>query len=116
MALVIAGYDPHPVGIFDPDLGRSEDVAGRVQRHGGGTERHPYAVFCGRQFPVSSKPQLCDWHTGTCENIPGTPMAQMICVSMGDDGVLDWLPGIDVKIARRAIEPIRGDDNKLLGI
>jgi hypothetical protein len=43
-------------------------------------------------------------------------MAQMICVSMGDDGVLDWLPRIDVKIARRAIEPIRGDDNKLFGI
>jgi len=43
-------------------------------------------------------------------------MAQMVSVSMGDDGVLDGFLRIDVKIAGWAIEPVRGDNNQLFGI
>jgi len=40
-------------------------------------------------------------------------VAKMIAMRVRNDGILDWLPGIDVKIPGRAVKPVRGDDNEL---
>jgi hypothetical protein len=40
----------------------------------------------------------------------------MVAVCMCDECGLNGFPRIDVKIARRAIKPVRGDDNQLFGI
>jgi hypothetical protein len=40
----------------------------------------------------------------------------MVAVRMRDECSLNRFPRIDVKIARRAVEPICGDDNQLFGM
>jgi hypothetical protein len=40
----------------------------------------------------------------------------MVAVRMGDNRVLYGFPGVDVKVARRTVKPVGGDDNQLFGI
>ena len=112
---VVAAEDPDASLDLNPDLTGAQDVAGGVEGDQGIAD--PAALSSrdaldGRPSP--SDPSLEDSNpVGGGQNVPGAPPC-VICVAVGDDRVLDRTPGIHVKSARGAEEPLRGSNQEVM--
>ena len=88
----------------------------RMQRYRGGAERYGNAIVHGCDGRIAAQALLRDAKSRTCENVIPAAGPQMVCVAMRDDRGAHGLPGIDVEIPRRAVEPLCGDGDERFGI
>ena len=109
--LVVARRHPDPAAVLQPHLGRPEDMARRVQR-----DLHPVvleglAVGQRLQVDVGAQPGAQRALAVGLRQVVRMAPAGMVGVRMGDDRPLHRLPGVDVEIARRAVQAFgTGDD------
>ncbi len=105
MALEIAGDDPHLAPVLHPDLGRAEDVSGRMQRQPDAVEdeRGPVWQFLDMDGLAQPDSQQAGAFRG--REIAPAPRPGVVGVRVGDDRPVDRLPGVDKKTAIPAVQP-----------
>ena len=103
--LVVAGGDPDLAVDLDPDLGRTENVPGRVQRDLRPPDRVRLAVVPGLDDGVGPHAGLQHMPARRGREIPLGAAAGMVGVGMRDDRAVDRPPGVDVEVAGLAVEP-----------
>lgn len=102
--LVVAGDDPDLATMLDPDLSRTEDVAGWMKRDPDTVAFDGLAEGDGGDGGVVAEPGAEDEQAGLGGEVGTRAPAGVIGVGVGDDGVIDGLPGVDVKVADLAVE------------
>ena len=94
--------------MLETDLGRAQDVAGRMKRHFDATD-----VDC---LAVVDRSNRCPGAETTAQHMSAlvgpqvapTARTGMVRMAMGEDGTIDGPVGIDIEIAGRAVEPSGG--------
>ena len=109
-ALVVARDHPHAIGPLDPDLRRSQHVSGGMKADGGAAKTDGLTV--GQRFDGGSlaEPPRQQRRARRGAQIGRAPASCVVAVRVGDERARRRAPGIDVKVACRAVEPDRGLD------
>ena len=103
--------------VFDADLGRAQEVAGGVERHAHAADRRRRAVGQAFDRCVFLDPWAQDLHAHVAAEVALTTGGGVVAVGVGDHGAADGLPGVDVEIARGAVEAaLRRFDQAFLGL
>ena len=109
LGFVVAGDYGNLAAMFDTDLSRAENMAGRMEGNRYAVVVYLFTIRHGTDLGIG-------WHT-MFENTEafggGEVMAMagagVIGMGVGDDGSVDGLPGVDVKIAWWAEETTVGE-------
>ncbi len=106
--LVVARDDPDLARLFEADLGRAGDVAGRVKRDGDSTDAAPLAE-ADRLERDRAEAVGDDRGGGRGGEVGGVTGAGMVGMAVGDERAGNRPPGVDVEIACGAIEAPVGE-------
>ena len=107
LELVVARGDPNLALRSDANLRGAQHVAGRMKRKLDPVARQDLAV--SRRLDRDVAQALAQDRRGVAmADINLRAVARVIGMRMGDDRALNRAPGIDVKVARGAIEPAFG--------
>jgi hypothetical protein len=87
-------------------------MAGRMQRDRYAIDVEAFAICCGLQID-SRQPRYEDPCTRLRGEVVRVTPARMVGMGMRDDRTVDGLPGIDIEIAGRALEPFRPGDDQI---
>ena len=108
--LVIARGDPDLAFMFDANLRRAEDVAGRMQGNSDAVDLDGLGIG-GAAHVDLAEAAAQDGYAVVVAEIGLRAETRVVAVAVGDDGAGDGAPGVDVEIARRAVEALGpGDD------
>lgn len=122
VGLVVAADDAHAsarpavaADTLDPHLRRPEDVPRRVQRH---ADRAEFDRLSPRQSAhpfrrADAQPEHAD--APPAAQVRARARRGVVRVRVRDDGPCDGLPGVDVKAALPAEQPLRGHLHKVAG-
>ena len=88
----------------------------RVQRYRGRSEGDTHPVVHRADSLIRPQARLRNRGTRTCDNVARAAVAQVVAMSMSDHGCRHRFPRIDVEVARRAIQAVRGYDHQGFGI
>ena len=108
VGLVVAGDDPDLASMLEAHLGGAEDVAGRVKRDADAIDIDGIAV--GQASDAGARFQTVGKNPESRRGGEVGPAApgDVVAVGVGDDGAIHRGPGIDVEVARLAVEPAIG--------
>ena len=107
--LIIAGDDPHFAGLLDAHLSGAEDVAGGVKRDTRIAECYGLAVIERLDGGVGAQARAEECLAGGSGEVGAGAGTCVVGVGMGHDGAVYGAPGVDVEIARGAVEAVRGE-------
>ena len=114
LELVVARGDPDLAVRGDPNLRGAQHVAGRMKRKLDAVARQDLAVR--RRLDRDVAEALAqDRRRVAMADVNIRAEARVVGMRMGDDGARDRAPGIDVKIARGAIEAAVGGSDEVQG-
>ena len=108
-ALVIAGDDNAKTGFGDPDLSRTEDMAGGMKRHFDVAKAQALAIsqrLC-RAGEIFAETKAHDVQRLSRRQHRAMTGAGVIGMGVGDHGARDRPRRIDMKISGRAVKPCR---------
>ncbi|MNT08530.1 hypothetical protein D3C72_1432740 [compost metagenome] len=113
--LVVAGGDPDLPAVFDAHLGRAEHMSCGMQAQRDAVVADALAV--GQGIEVDAR-QARQQHAAARfrAQVMGVAETGVVRVGMGNDGALDRAPGIDIEVARRAIQALRAGDDQVAGM
>ena len=110
---IVTGHDPYSPSMGKTHLGRAEHVAGGMkgELHAVVDDLLPVAQ---RIQPDARQARIEHRFARVYGEIVRVPRAGMVAVPMREHGAVDRTPGIDVEIARRAVQPL-GTGNDEIG-
>ncbi len=100
--------------MFQPHLRRAQYMAGRVQADPHAVVHHHLAI--GQALQVQPRAQPAAQHAGTDGGGQhlGVAGAGMVGMGMGDHRPVHRAPGVDVEIARRAVQAGRAQGDQVM--
>ena len=101
---VVARGHPHAAAVLDTHLRRAEHVAGRVQADAHAVEHHGLAVGQTLQCDVGAEPRAQHAFADRGGQIGAVAAARVVGVRVRDHRARHRPPGVDVEVARRAIQ------------
>ena len=114
--LVVARRHPDPAAMLEPHLGRTEHMAGRVQRQPHAMVLYHLAIGQRLQRDVLAQTPAQNGRAVMVGQVMRAAIARMVAVRMRDHRALHRPPGIDVEIAGRAIEPLGAGNDQVRSI
>ena len=111
---VVAGEDPDLALVLDPDLGGSEDVPGGVQTEAHALDGEGFVPLDALDVDLPEAVADDGDIAVVGEVIFVAPLA-VVAVPVGDDGLLDGPPGVQVDISRGAVNAFRVEDEEVGG-
>ena len=110
---VVARHHPDFAARLQPYLGRAQHMPGRMQAELHAVVHHRLAVGQGveRDICPQAVPQYA--RTRGRRQIVGTAGSRMVAVTVGNHRPLHRSPGVDIEIARRAIQAFGAGDHKV---
>lgn len=109
LGLVVARRDPHFPLVLHPYLRRADDMSGRVKGKLHPVDRARFAVGDALDPGIVAQPVL-DHRPGLVgAEVVFAPPTRMIGVSVGDERSFHGLPGVDIDIGLRAVDPFGGE-------
>jgi hypothetical protein len=112
--VVVAGDDPDAACVLEPHLRRAEDVAGgmKAQPHAEVVDR----LAVGERLQVDiAEARSQHALAGSGGEVVRIAAPRMVAVRVRDHRAIDGPPGIDVEVARRAIQPFPALDDDVAG-
>jgi hypothetical protein len=113
LGLVVARGDPHAPAVFEANLGRAQHMAGRVQRNAHAVMVDGFAIAERLQRDVAAEAGAQRAGAVGMRQVVRMADARMVRVRMRDDGPRHRLPGVDVEIARWAIQPLGARNDEI---
>lgn len=104
LGFIVAGDHGNLAAMFDTNLSRAENMAGGMEGNRYAVVVYLFAVRHGTDLGIGWHPVLENTETFAGGEVMAMAGAGVIGMSVGDDGSVDGLPGVDVKIAWRAVE------------
>jgi len=110
--LVVARRDPYLPAMFDAYLGGAENVAGGVEGDADAADVDGLSPVYGADRSTHSEPRAKDRFPLARAEVPMGSPPSVVAVAVRDDGALDGLPRIDVKIPGLAIQAPLGQSKQ----
>jgi hypothetical protein len=106
LGFVIAADDGNFSPVLQPDLGRSGDVACRMQGKSDPVDRHGFPIRKGIQFDLAAQ-AVFEYLPGlVLRQVAGHSPAGMVRMGMGNHRISYGFPGIDVQVGLGAINTL----------
>jgi hypothetical protein len=106
MAFKVSRDDPDLAAALQPDLGGSEDVAGRVQRKPDAVHVERHAVSQLLDPGIGAEAGLEQNSARWCREIAPTPGSRVVRVGVSDDRPADRSRGVNVEIGSRTVQTV----------
>lgn len=113
LGLVVARGHPHAPAMLEPHLRRAQHVPGRMQGDAHAVVRDGFAVGQGLQVDVGAQPRAQGAGAVGVGQVVPVPRACVVRMGVGDDGARHRPPGVDVEIARRAVQALGPGDDEI---
>ena len=113
LGLVVARRHPDPTAMLQPHLGRAKHMARRVQRQPHAVVLNHLAICQRLQRDVGAQPLAQRASAVRVGQIVRVAPARVVRMRVGDHGPLHRSPGVDVEIARRAIQAFGAGDDEV---
>jgi hypothetical protein len=92
--------------VFDASLCGTQNMPGGVQRHAHAVDVDGFTVVDGLK-PDIAQPDPQDLSRRLGRKIISVSRPRMVAMGMRDDGLAHRSPGVDVEVARRAVQTFR---------
>lgn len=101
--VVTTGY-PNGIAMLYPNLGGANDMAGGVEGDGDPVDVDLFTVFHTLHGDVGTEAEFQDGNGVVVTEVGLAAAAGVVGMSVGDDGLLNRLPGVDVEVTGGAVD------------
>ena len=111
--LVVARGDPNLALVLHAHLRRTQHMPGGMQRHGHPVAQQLFAVRQGLQVDARAQAAAQRAFAGVVRQVAHMPHACMVRMPVGDDGVFNRSPRVNIKVPCSAIKAFRASNDQV---